>query len=40
MLSEDEELSWEVDTICAMVQQCMERFWQIQMKLDTLTHPG
>jgi hypothetical protein len=26
--------------ITKMVQQCIERFWKKQMKLDELTQPG
>jgi len=39
-LSEDDEPGWVMGTITKIVQQCMERFRQKQMKLDELTHTG
>jgi len=36
-LSENDEPGWVMGTISKMVQRCMERFWQKQMKLDELT---
>jgi len=39
-LSEDDEPGWVMGTITKMVQQCMERFRQKQMKLDKLAQPG
>jgi len=39
-LSDDDEPSWVMGTITKTVQQHMEGFWQKQMKLDQLTHPG
>jgi hypothetical protein len=36
-LSKDDEPGWVMGTITIMVQQCMERFRQTQMKLDELT---
>jgi len=39
-LSEDEEHGWVMGTISTMVQQRMESFPQLQMKLDELTQPG
>jgi hypothetical protein len=39
-LSEDEEPSWVKGTISKTVQHRMERFRQMQIKLDELTTPG
>jgi len=39
-LSEDDEPGWVMGTTTKMVQQCMDRFRQRQMKLDELTQPG
>ena len=39
-LSEDYEPGWVIGTITKTVQRRMERFWQKQMMLDELTHPG
>jgi hypothetical protein len=39
-LSEDDEPGWVMGTITKTVQQRMERFRQMQMKLDELTQPG
>jgi len=39
-LSEDDEPGWVMGTITKTVHQCIERFWQKQMKLDELTQPG
>jgi len=36
-LSNDDEPGYVMGTITKSVQQCMERFWQKQMKLDELT---
>jgi len=38
-LSKDDEPGWVMGTITKMVQQCMERFRQKQMKPDELTQP-
>ena len=39
-LSKDDEPGWVMGTITTTVQQRMERFRQMQMKLDELTQPG
>ena len=39
-LSEDDQPGWVMGTIYRMVQHCMERFRQKQMKLDELMQPG
>ena len=39
-LSEDDKPGWVMGTINKMVQQCMERFRQKQMKFDKLSQPG
>jgi len=39
-LSEADKPRWVMGTITNMVQQCMERFQQKQIKLDKLTQPG
>jgi len=39
-LSKDDEPGWVMGTISKMVQQCMESFWQKQMKLNELPQPG
>jgi len=39
-LSEDDEPGWVMGTISKTVQQPMESFWQMQMKLDELSQPG
>jgi hypothetical protein len=39
-LSADDETSWMMGTITKMVLQCMERFQQMQMKLEELTQLG
>jgi hypothetical protein len=39
-LSEDDEPGWVMGRITKMVQRCMERFRQEQMKLNELTQPG
>jgi len=39
-LSEDDEPGWVMGTISKMVQQCMERFRQKQMKFDEWTQQG
>lgn len=39
-MSRDDESGWVMDTSYIMVQQCMERFQQQQMKLNTLPQPG
>jgi len=39
-LSEDDEPGWVMGTISKTVQQRMESFRQMQMKLDELTPPG
>jgi len=38
--SKDDEPGWVIGTITKVVQQCMERFRQKQMKLNQLTQPG
>ena len=39
-LSEDDQPGWVMGTISKMVQQCMERLRQKQIKIDELTQPG
>jgi len=39
-LRDDDKPGWVMGTIIKMVQQCMERFRQKQMKLDELTQLG
>jgi len=39
-LSEDDKPGWAMGTITKTIQQRMERFRQMQMKLDELTQPG
>jgi len=39
-LSKDDEPGWVMGTISTMVQQCMERCWQKQMKLDEMAQQG
>jgi len=36
-LSEEDQPGWVMVTMTITVQQCMERFWQNQTKLDELT---
>jgi hypothetical protein len=38
-LREDDKPGWVMGTITKMVQLHMERFWQMQVKLDELTRP-
>jgi hypothetical protein len=39
-LSKDDKPSWVIGTITKLVEQCMQRFWQRQMKLNELTQLG
>jgi hypothetical protein len=38
-ISEGDEPGWVMGTITKTVQHHMESFWQMQMRLDTLTQP-
>jgi len=38
--SDVDKLGWVMSTISKPVQQSMARFWQKQMKINTLTQPG
>lgn len=39
-LGEDDKHGWVVGTISKIVQQCIDRYWQNQRKLDELTQLG